>query len=92
MRFFKKPWFQRFAEKEGISDAALKTMVKEIEKGKMNANLGGYVYKQRLAKDDGGNLVAIGYWFSFAEKIALFVHLRSPSQTETTSRNVKWSS
>lgn len=54
MRFFKKPWFQRFAEKEGISDAALKTMVKEIEKGKMNANLGGYVYKQRLAKDDGG--------------------------------------
>ena len=47
MRFFKKPWFQRFAEKEGITDAALKSLVKGMEEG-------GFVYKQRLAREGGG--------------------------------------
>lgn len=54
MRFFKKPWFQRFAEKEGITDSALKFLVREIEEGRVNADLGGFVYKQRLARDGGG--------------------------------------
>ena len=39
MRFFKKPWFQRFAEKEA---------------GTIHASLGGYVYKQRLARKGAG--------------------------------------
>ena len=54
MRFFKKPWFQRFAEKEGITDAALKSLVKGMEEGRINADLGGFVYKQRLAREGGG--------------------------------------
>lgn len=54
MRFFKRPWFQRFAEKEGISDESLKAMADDMENGKINAELGGYVYKQRLAREGGG--------------------------------------
>ena len=54
MRFFKKPWFQRFAEKEGISDDDLKALVAEMEAGTIHASLGGYVYKQRLARKGAG--------------------------------------
>lgn len=54
MRFFKKPWFQRFAEKEDITDSALKSLVKGMEEGRINADLGGFVYKQRLAREGGG--------------------------------------
>ena len=54
MRYFKKPWFKRFAEKEGISDDDLKTLVAEMEAGTVHASLGGDVYKQRLARKGEG--------------------------------------
>lgn len=54
MRFFKKPWFQRFAEKEGITDAVLKSLVQGMDEGRLHADLGGFVYKQRLAREGGG--------------------------------------
>ena len=54
MRIFKNQWFARFAEKEGISDEELKVVVNSFEQGRFDADLGGGVYKQRIARPGGG--------------------------------------
>ena len=54
MRIFKSRWFQRFARKEGITDAALREAVARAEKGQIDADLGGGVIKQRIARPGQG--------------------------------------
>lgn len=54
MRIFKSRWFQRFARKEGIADAALREAVARAEKGQIDANLGGEVIKQRISRPGRG--------------------------------------
>jgi hypothetical protein len=53
-RVFKAKWFQRFARKEGIEDAALVEAVARAEQGKIDANLGSGVIKQRIARPGQG--------------------------------------
>jgi hypothetical protein len=50
MRIFKSRRFARFARKEGIDDAKLRGAVQEAEAGKINADYGGGVIKQRIAR------------------------------------------
>ena len=54
MRIFKSKWFQRLARKEGIEDAALRKAVDRAEKGQIDADLGGEVIKQRIARPGQG--------------------------------------
>ena len=54
IRIFKGKWFAKFARKNGLSDAALKAAILEIEAGSFDADLGGHVYKQRIARDGQG--------------------------------------
>ncbi len=54
MRIFKSRWFQRFARKEGIADAALCEAIVRAEKGQIDADLGGGVIKQRIARPGQG--------------------------------------
>jgi hypothetical protein len=54
VRIFKSRWFQRFAGKEGIADAALREAVARAEKGQIDADLGGDVIKQRIARPGQG--------------------------------------
>ncbi|AEF56343.1 type II toxin-antitoxin system RelE/ParE family toxin [Marinomonas posidonica] len=49
MRIFKNKAFHRWAIKEGLADSALITAVDEIEKGLVDADLGGHVFKKRVA-------------------------------------------
>lgn len=53
-RVFKTKWFQRFARKERIADAALLDAVQRAEKGQLDADLGGGVIKQRIARAGKG--------------------------------------
>ncbi len=53
-RVFKTRWFQRFARKEKISDAVLLGAVARAEKGQVDADLGGGVIKQRIARPGQG--------------------------------------
>ena len=48
-RVFKTRYFSRWFRNVGLSDAALYQAVKEMEKGLIEANLGGDVVKKRLA-------------------------------------------
>jgi len=47
-------WFARFARKERLSDAALCEAVARAEKGLVDADLGGGVIKQRVARPGAG--------------------------------------
>ena len=54
MRIFKSKWFQRFAKKEGLTDSALFEVVYRANCGQIDADLGGEVIKQRIARSDHG--------------------------------------
>lgn len=59
MRIFVNKPFQRFADKEGLSEADLCEAVKRIEAGHIDADHGGGVLKQRIARPGQGR--ASGY-------------------------------
>jgi hypothetical protein len=54
MRVFKNAWFDRFARKHGIVDAALWEAVERARQGLIDAELGGGVIKQRVARPGQG--------------------------------------
>ena len=54
MRIFKNKWFVRFARKERITDAKLAEAVRNAEKGLIDADYGGGVIKQRIARPGQG--------------------------------------
>ena len=54
VRIFKSRWFQRFARKEGIEDVVLREAIARAEKGQIDADLGGGVIKQRVARPGQG--------------------------------------
>jgi hypothetical protein len=55
MRIFKNPWFTRFTSKEGIQNSELKDIVNDVlETGRADADLGGGVYKVRIARSGEG--------------------------------------
>lgn len=54
LRVFKNAWFGRFARKERISADALWAAAERAENGLIDANLGGGVIKQRIARPGAG--------------------------------------
>tara|TARA_B100000745_G_scaffold273603_1_gene202081 strand:+ start:385 stop:759 length:375 start_codon:yes stop_codon:yes gene_type:complete len=49
MRIFKNKAFSKWAAKEGLDDDALRAAVDEMERGLIDADLGGHVVKKRVA-------------------------------------------
>jgi len=54
LRVFKNTWFQRFARKERLANTALCDALARAEKGQIDADLGGSVLKQRVARPGAG--------------------------------------
>jgi hypothetical protein len=54
LKIVKNAWFVRFARREGIFDAALLEAVERAERGFVDADLGGGVIKQRIAREGAG--------------------------------------
>jgi hypothetical protein len=54
MRVFKTKPFVRFAAKEGIPDSVLQDAIRRADTGLIDADLGGGVIKQRLARQGQG--------------------------------------
>ena len=54
MRIFKNAWFVRFAHAHRISDVTLREAILLAENGQVDADLGGGVLKQRLARPGQG--------------------------------------
>jgi len=53
-RTFKTRWFARFARREDITDTALREAIERAERGLIDADLGGGLIKQRVARPGGG--------------------------------------
>ena len=49
MQIYKSKFFRRWASSVGLSDKGLKVAVSEIESGLIDADLGGFVLKKRIA-------------------------------------------
>jgi len=54
MRIYKNKWFTKFAGKEGISDETLVQAVLDADSGNIDADYGGGVIKQRIARPKEG--------------------------------------
>jgi hypothetical protein len=53
-RIYKNRWFAKFANREGISDAMLVAAIEQANAGLIDANLGGGLIKQRVAREGEG--------------------------------------
>lgn len=67
MRIFKTKLFSRFAKRERITDAMLYEAVERAEKGILDADLGGNIIKQRVAREGQGR--SKGYRVLIAARI-----------------------
>jgi hypothetical protein len=54
MRIFKNAWFEKFARKERITDVMLCEAIRRAESGLIDADLGGGLIKQRVARPGAG--------------------------------------
>jgi hypothetical protein len=50
LRIFVTKWFSRFARKEKIEDGRLREAIDRAEQGSIDADLGGNLIKQRIAR------------------------------------------
>ncbi len=75
MRIFRNQSFTRFAKKAALDDVALRKAIDDAERGLIDAQLGGGVIKQRVARagegKSGGFRAIILYK---ATALAFFVH------------------
>jgi hypothetical protein len=90
LRVFKTKVFALFARRERISDASLRDAVRRAERGLVDADLGGGVLKQRVARPgeerSGGYRVPIAYR---ANTRSVFL-LASPRASATISTTMNW--
>jgi hypothetical protein len=65
VRSFKIKWLARFARREGIADKSLREAIERAERGLIDADLGGGLIKQRVARQgqgrSGGYRIIIAY-------------------------------
>jgi hypothetical protein len=54
VRIFKTKWVGRFVKRERISDSGLNEAIERAERGIIDANLGGGLIKQRVARPGQG--------------------------------------
>jgi len=73
MRVFKNKWFARWARTEDVPDSALVRAAAEVVAGQMEADLGGCLFKKRLAREGSGKRsgyrVLLGYKKPNADRI-----------------------
>ncbi len=87
MQTFKTKAFARFADREGLEDAALCEAVRRARDGLLDADLGGGVIKQRVARKGGGRSGGFRTIVVFRRgALAFFVHGFAKSDRENLRR------
>ena len=88
MQTFKTKAFARFADREGVEDAALCEAVRRARDGLIDADLGGGVIKQRIARKGGGRSGGFRTIVLFRrEALAFFVYGFAKSDRENLRRD-----
>ena len=87
MQTFKTKAFARFADRAGLEDAALCEAVRRARDGLIDADLGGGVIKQRIARKGGGRSAGFRTIVVFRRgALAFFVHGFAKSDRENLRR------
>ena len=88
MRIFRNMAFTRFAKKSRISDVALCKAVMNAERGLIDADLGGGVIKQRVAREGEGKSGGFRTMILFKTGTrAFFVHGFAKNKMDNISDN-----
>lgn len=83
MRIFKTKWLARYARRERIKDTDLRAAVLRAGKGLVDADLGGNVIKQRLARPGQGRSGGYRVLIAFRpEARAVFLYGFAKSERE----------
>lgn len=72
MRIFKTKWVHRWAAKEGLPDASLRAAVDEMRRGLGDADLGGCVFKKRVALPGRGKSASVRTLLAFKHSHHVF--------------------
>lgn len=90
MRVFKNKWFTRWVNRENISDAVLLNAGAEVAAGKVEADLGGGLFKKRLARTGGGRRggyrVIVGYRRPNTERIIFLYAFAKNEKANITAK------
>ena len=90
MRLFKGKHFGRWAAGEAISDADLWQAAAEAFAGQFDADLGGYLFKMRIARQDGGKSggyrTILGFRKSDSSRIFFLYGFPKNARANITSR------
>lgn len=70
--FFKTKHFNRWAGKENLTDQELCLAVEEVKKGLVDASLGNYLYKKRVARSGQGKRSSYRTILAFKKEQRLF--------------------
>jgi hypothetical protein len=74
MRTFKTKWFARYARQEKLADSSLGEAVLRANRGLVDADLGGHLIKQRVARSGEGRSGGYRVLIAFeASKRAVFL-------------------
>ena len=81
MRVFKTKPFRQWASKEGLADADLRNAIDEMERGLIDAKLGGHVFKKRVPTQGRGKRGGLRTLLAFKhEGKAIFMYGFAKSQ------------
>jgi hypothetical protein len=90
MRIFKTRLFARWAKKEKLSDSLLRQAIREMETGLVDGNLGGHVYKKRIALEGRGKRGSIRSIIAYqASKKAFFIFGYAKNEKEEMTNEEK---
>jgi hypothetical protein len=88
MRAFKTKWLSRFARREAIADNSLLQAIERAEQGLIDADLGGGLIKQRVARPgqgrSGGYRTIVAYC---AKQRAVFLYGFAKNERENIEPN-----
>ena len=88
MRIFKNKWFTRYARRENIDDASLCQAIAQINQNAVDANLGGGVIKQRIARPGDGKSGGFRVIILFrVDDLAFFVYGFAKSERGNIAAN-----
>lgn len=92
MRIFSNKWFHRWADKQGIPSDALCRTAREVIDGVVEADLGGGLFKKRIARPGkgkrGGYRVLIGFKRPNLSRV-IFLYAFAKNQRANISENEK---
>ena len=75
MRIFKTRIFAKWADKERLDDDSLKMVIREMEQGLIDAELGGNVYKKRVGLQGRGKSSGVRTLIAFKiEERSFFIY------------------